>query len=479
MSVLLISPALLEFEPTKDYTPPLSTLYLSSVLQRIGVEVKILDLSIYKPWESKLGLEKFSEEKIMQQIAEFEPLLIGFTCFFSGQFPLIANFSKQIKNKYKGIPIVIGGMHPTIYAKEIITNLPTIDYVVIGEGEEQIIALAQLVLYKKALNSLSSLEGIAYRNNGKVIVQPKRHFIENLDELPCPAYNLINFEDYHHQVSHWHNPKNLSFKMTFPIISSRSCPNRCNFCSNFLSMGARFRPISPHKVVDEIQLLYDHYGQNHFSFMDDNVTLSKKHIISICHEILHRKLNIQFETPNGVFLASLDREVVGAMVEAGWVRGALAIESGSEFIRNKVMGKRLPQEKIYDVVQICKKYKNLYLKGAFMMGMPEETPETLMDTYNMILKLGLDEVFVTNLMPYPGTPVFEQAYRDELFTEKIEFDNLWRTTGFHYHTNKMFCIKPYKMEIEELSEYRKKFDDLIDDINNTRNALKLKECVKG
>jgi magnesium-protoporphyrin IX monomethyl ester (oxidative) cyclase len=347
MSVLLISPALLEFEPTKDYTPPLSMLYLSSVLQHIGIDVKILDISIYKPWESELGSAKYSEEKIIQQVAEFEPSLIGFTCFFSGQFSLILNLSKQIKSKYKNIPIVIGGMHPTIYAKEIITNCPTIDYVVIGEGEEQIVALAQL-LSKKAPDSLSSLEGIAYRNNGNVIVNPKRHFIEDLDELPCPAYDLINCEDYYHPTSHWHNPKNLSFNMTFPIISSRSCPNRCNFCSNFLAMGSRFRAISPKKVVDEIQLLYEHYGQNHFSFMDDNITLSKRHIISICNEILRRKLNLQFETPNGVFLRSLDQEVIESMVEAGWVRGALAIESGSEFIRNKVMGKRLPQEKIYD-----------------------------------------------------------------------------------------------------------------------------------
>jgi radical SAM superfamily enzyme YgiQ (UPF0313 family) len=475
MTVLLINPSLRDFEPNKEYTPPLSILYLAGILQHYGIEVTILDLSAHKPWESDLGWERFSEEKIMERVAKDQPSLIGFTCIFSGQFPSIRHCSKQIRSEYKEIPIVIGGTHPTLYAKEIITNCPAIDYVVIGEGEEQIVALSRAI-YAKDLNSLSDLEGIAYRHNGQVVVHPKRHFIENLDELPLPAYNLIKLEDYYHPVSHWHNPKKLSFNMTVPVISSRSCPNRCNFCMNYLAMGSKLRTRSPQKVVDEIQLLHDRYGQNHFSFMDDNITLNKKHIISMCNEIVRRHLDIQYETPNGVFLASLNHEVIEAMVKAGWVRGALAIESGSDFIRNKVMAKHLSREKIFEVVRICKRYKNLYLKGAFMMGMPEETPETLMDTCNMILELGLDEVFVTNLMPYPGTSVFKQAYRDGLITDEIDSKNLWKTAGFHYHTNKKFYIKPYKMTIAELEVFRRKFDELIDDINRARE---MKQCANG
>ncbi len=469
MSVLLISPALQSFEPNKEYTPPLSILYLAGMLQHRGIEVRLLDLSIIKPWESPLGWDQVSEKKILETVADMRPQLIAFTCMFSGQFPAIWKFSQRIRQDYGTIPTVIGGTHPTLYAREIISNCPTIDYVVIGEGEHQLTALSQAVI-NGDLEPLAQLDGIAYRKNGNAVIHPKRKFIQDLDGLPTPAYNLIRFEDYYHPVDHWHNPKNLTFHMTTPVISSRSCPNRCNFCMNYLAMGGKLRSRSPLRVADEIQLLYERYGQTHFSFMDDNLTLNRRHILTLCREIVQRGLNIQFETPNGVFLLSLDEEIIDAMVAAGWIRGALAIESGSEMIRNTVMGKRLPQKKIYEVVSICRRYPQLYLKGAFMMGMPEETPDTLTDSYNLIRDLELDEVFMTNLMPYPGTAVFDQALRDGLFTEEINLDTLWQATGFHYHTNTKFYVRPYSMAIPELEIFRAKFDELIADMMAEKRA---------
>jgi radical SAM superfamily enzyme YgiQ (UPF0313 family) len=235
-------------------------------------------------------------------------------------------------------------------------------------------------------------------------------------------------------------------------------------------MGCKLRLRSYEKVADEIQFLYEEYDQNHFSFMDDNVTLNKRHILGICKEIVKRKLDIQWETPNGVFLRSLDEEVMNSMVEAGWIRGALAIESGSDLIRNDVMGKRLPRKKIDEVVSIYKKHDSLYLKGAFMIGFPEETPQTLKDSYDLIKDMGLDEVFVTNLMPYPGTEVFDQSIKDDILVDEIDLESLWKSSGFHYHTNKKFYIKPYNMSLDELQHWRKKFDDLINEINSKRTS---------
>lgn len=469
MGVLLVNPYTLDFLPNKEYIPPTSLLYLAAALQHNGIDVKILDLNVYKPWEKDTDRTNFCEEIILQHIAEFRPLLIGFGCLFSGQFPPILKFSERVRSEYNHIPIVIGGMHPTIFAEQIITNCLSIDYVVIGEGEQQIVTLAKAI-NKNDLSALFCLEGIAYRKDGRTIVNAKKNFVEDLNGLPFPSYDLINFRDYYHSTTHWHNPKRLSFNMTVPIISSRSCPNRCNFCSMYLVMGPKIRFRSPQNVVDEIQLLYDYYGLNHFSFMDDNINLKKKHIITICNEIVGRKLDIQFETPNGLSVAPIDREVMDAMVQAGWVRGAIAIESGSDFIRNKVIGKHLSRDKIYEVVGLLKKYRDLYLKAYFVIGFPEETPQTLQESYDMIKEIDIDEVYVTNLMPLPGTSVFEQAMRDRLFVDKMDIDNLWQTPGFHYHNNEKFYIKPYKMQIEQLNEFRQKFDDLLTDIKNRGKA---------
>src|SRR5208337_4375395 len=125
-------------------------------------------------------------------------------------------------------------------------------------------------------------------------------FIGDLDEIPFPAYDLINLKDYYHDTSNWLNPKNLPINTSISILSSRSCPMRCNFCSMFMVMGPKWRCRSPQNVVDEIEYLYHKYNHRHFSFMDDNLTLKKSHVLEICNQIIERNLNIQFETPNGI-----------------------------------------------------------------------------------------------------------------------------------------------------------------------------------
>ena len=369
------------------------------------------------------------------------------------------SYAATCKKVLADTPVVIGGMHPTIYPREILCHCPNIDYVVVGEGERQIVALVE-ALQEDNLD-FSQLDGIAWRDGDKIKVNQKQDFIEELDGLPLPAYDLVNFADYYQDTTHWHNPKRHSFRMTVPLISSRSCPMRCNFCSMFLVMGPKIRFRSPGQLVDEIEYLYYKYKQKHFSFMDDNVNLNKKHILGICDEIVRRGLEIQFETPNGLMVNSLDREVMEAMIAAGWIRGAIAIESGSDFIRNKIIGKHLSQEKIFEVVQLAKSYPQLYFKAYFIIGMPEDTEETLQETYDMIKDISIDDPYVTNLVPFPGTRVFEQARKDDLFIDEFDFENLWRMDGFHYHENKRFYIKPYAMSLDELQEFRGKFDRLL------------------
>lgn len=460
MSILLVNPPTPDYMPNKEYILPSSLLSLAAVLRQNNLEVAILDLNVSHPWEIPAEQrDSYIQSILKTEISTLNPQLVGIGCLFSGQFESVIVLASHIKQLAPHAPIVIGGMHPTIYPQEILTNCHEIDYVVIGEGERQLVALAKLIINGSPLPE--EIDGIAWIENGSVMHRPKRTFIEHLDDLPMPAYDLLDLSAYNHDTSKWHNPKQLTFHKTVPIISSRSCPCKCSFCSMLLVMGPKIRFHSPKRIVDELELLYRDYGQNHFSFMDDNINLNRNHILAICNEIRLRNLNIQFETPNGLSVAPLDREVMDSMVAAGWVRGAIAIESGSDHIRNEVMGKRLAREKIYEVARLARSYEQLYLKAYFIIGMPEETPETLQATYDMVEELGLAETYVTNLLPFPGTKVFEQALRDELLVDQLNPKELWRTTGFHYTDNKRFYLKPYKMELDELAQWREKFDRLL------------------
>jgi radical SAM superfamily enzyme YgiQ (UPF0313 family) len=470
IQTLLVNLPISSYIANKEYKVPPSVLYLAAYLKHAGEEVTVLDLNIYKPWEKNCDHpEDECFEILLSAIEETKPQLIGFGCIFSGFFPIVWKFSSFVKERFPGIKIVTGGMHPTIFAKEILQHCPVIDYIVIGEGEKQLLELVTCL--KNDIPDVSTIEnGFAYKNGEQVIVKQQLTFIDHLDDIPFPAYELVDFSKYEFDTSRWVNPKKLKFKVSVPIISSRSCPNQCNFCSMFLVMGKKFRYRSAKNVVDEIELLYRENGINHFNFMDDNFTFMKQRTLDICNEIVRRNLNIQFETLGGLMGSKIDQDIVDALAGAGWVRGAIAIESGSDYIRNIVMGKKLTREKIFEIIELVRKYPYIYLRAAFIIGMPEDTHETLMDTYNMLEKLDIDQVFANNVVPFPGTKLYEQCVRDDLMID-VNISELWNESSLYSHQdNKRFFVKPYKLSLEDLQHYRQMFDGIEDRINNRKRV---------
>ena len=423
--ILLINPHTPEFVKNKDKSIPIGLLYLASVLEKykhqvqlIDVNNDLLDLSHKK---EKADPAEYLSQEFIKRINLFKPGFVGIGCLFSGRFKNALLISRIIKKYYPNTPIVLGGIHPSIFPKEILNDYSYIDYILIGEGEYSFLDLVEN-------KDIEKIDGIAFRKNGKIVVNEKKFFIENLDELPFPAYNLLNLKNYYFDTTKWHNPKKLAINVPLPIISSRACPYRCTFCSMYIIHGRKFRPRSAENVVDEIEYLYNNYDQRYFSFMDDNLTLDKKRILKICEEIIKRKLNIQFDTPNGVRINTLDKQVMDALVKAGLIRICVAPESGSDFIRNQVIHKGLSTKEIYDFFAFVNDYKNLYVKAFFIIGFPEETKETLNETYEMIKRLPVHQISIFNVIPFPGTALFEQCKKENLIN--IPLDNLHNLATF-------------------------------------------------
>jgi radical SAM superfamily enzyme YgiQ (UPF0313 family) len=225
----------------------------------------------------------------------------------------------------------------------------------------------------------------------------------------------------------------------------------------FLVMGKKHRKRSIKLIVDEIELLKKNYDVNYFSFMDDQLTLNRSHIMDLCNEILKRKLKIVFDTPNGVWINSLREDVIAKMVEAGLVFVNLPIEHGNEYIRNKVIKKILDRKKIIEVANLFKKYK-VMTAAMYIMGFPEDTNETLKDTYDMMDELQSDKAANSTLIPFPGTSLFKQVVKDNLFIHKWNLDELWKTPISQGQDD--FIIKPYNMSVDDLYKWRGKFDKM-------------------
>ena len=241
------------------------------------------------------------------------------------------------------------------------------------------------------------------------------------------------------------------------IFASRACPLSCNFCDMFLIMGKKHRKRSVKTIVDEIEFLHKGYDVNYFSFMDDQLTLNKTHIINLCDEIIKRKLKIVFDAPNGLWINSVREEVIAKMVEAGLVRASVPVEHGDEYIRNQVIGKKLDRKKIFEVADLLKKYK-IMSYGGFIMGFPEDTNETLKNSYDMINELQLDKTSVGGAIPLPGTALYNQVVKDKLFIDPQNLDELWKKPIGQDQSD--FIIKPYNMSVDDLYKWRAKFDSI-------------------
>ena len=272
----------------------------------------------------------------------------------------------------------MGGPHVTLVPKEFLEEAKNVDIAVIGEGEYAMLEIAQAFEGKK---QLSEILGIAYRQNGEVVVNPTRPFMENLDELPYPAYDLVDMEKYL-------NPNKIGYRSfqdrAISMITSRGCPFNCCFCAVHLHMGQKFRAHSAEYVLDHIQYVVDKFKVKNIFFEDDNLTLDVKRFEAICDGIIERKIKIGWETPNGVRADCLNLELLKKMKQSGANSIFVGVESGDQQILDKVICKSLDLNR---VVEFAKNAKQIGLKtGAFyIIGFPGETKENMQRTVDFAL----------------------------------------------------------------------------------------------
>ena len=415
-------------------------------------------------------LTKLMERKIVENNIE----IVGFNCLYSGLLPPIIHLAGHVKKLNSKIRIAVGGIHPTLFPKEILHQYrDCIDYAFIGEGEASLVRLLDCIS-TEALGELSSIDGLAFYKDDEVVVNPQINYIEELDDLAFPAVDLLNISDYFIDTSDWHSPKGMDVKTPVPVLTSRSCPLKCNFCSMHFVHGGKIRYRSVENVVEEIKMYVENYGLTYFNLTDDNLTINRKRLIKLCDLIVRENLNIQFSTENGVFLNTLNEEVLDAMSSAGLARLHLAFETGSDYLRNEVIGKHLYNKKIDELCDVFKKdkYSHIFLYGYFIIGLPEETEETLVETFQLITSFPLDNYSLFYPIPFPGTKLFKQCLEDKLFVQDHFYDvNMLvsQTNVGQMVTGDPF-VQPYNLSIEKLIAFKEKGLKYLKDIRSNSSV---------
>lgn len=433
MKVLLLNPFLtVHPDDPADISPPLSLAYLAGFLEKRKIKVAVLDIAaeginqIRKVGKkTRYGL---NEREIVKKIQIYAPKIVGITCQSTLHASEAHQTAKIVKKANPEILVVMGGAHPSAVPAEVLQD-QNVDLVVRGEGE---VTLWEIVREFEGEKVPKDILGTSWRQGKKVINNPLRPLIRNLDSLPFPARHLLPMEIYFQQVKKGVNYNRYSRVIT--MITSRGCPGDCSYCSVKTVWGRVWRSRSAKNVVDEIEGLIDTYGVREIHFLDDSISVDKKRLGEICEEIIRRRLNIAWTTPNGIAIWLLDKKLLLKMKKAGCYRVTFGLESGNQEILHHYIGKHYDFKQAREIISFCSKI-GLWTVGTFIVGFPYETRQQIGETINFALSTDLDFAVFYIANPFLGTQMYKDFLKEGLLKEG-EVYHLVRGCQTKYFTHK-------------------------------------------
>ena len=401
MKVLFVHPYGSNFLPGRqDITtifnlmPPLGIMSIAAVLEQNGIAVEIIDCYA----------DPAPHEAVVEKILAKQPDIVGFSCTTSS-FTEGYRVAELLKQRRPDIFTVVGGAHACTIGAPLLDSFPAIDYLVIGEGEQTMLELAQ-----SGCRNVEVIPGIACRKNGVGTLTVQRELIADLDCLPFPAYHLLP-----------EFPKRYTLPLfSFPtapntsIISSRGCPYSCSYCDrSVFARGFRFN--SPEYIIEHVAMLNRTYGIRHVFFYDDLFTFDRQRVKRFCELKKQKQLRVTYNCI--ARLEHVDQELLTLLKDSGCWQVNFGIESGDPDVVRK-------HRKFFGLDEVGRKLQmvkeaGMRVKGLFMIGLPGEDEAAIRRTIEYALSLPLEEINVTKFTPFPGAPVYKTI------REQGEFDENW------------------------------------------------------
>jgi radical SAM superfamily enzyme YgiQ (UPF0313 family)/GT2 family glycosyltransferase/cytochrome c-type biogenesis protein CcmH/NrfG/predicted O-methyltransferase YrrM len=415
--VLLINP----HDNRQDgYTnPPLGLLYLAGSLVKCGIDTHVTDGSLY------------GFGAIENAVKSLKPDVVGITCLTATRKRSV-DVARYIKSVLPKSLVVFGGPHATIMPEQLLKHYPEIDCIVRGEGEATFL---DVVMGK----SFKDIDGLVYRDGDRIIKNRPRKYFENLDEIPFPAWHLVDLWKYPGRDKGVFNGVDVEKSPRIPIVFSRGCIGRCNFCSSWwIWRGWRCR--SPKNMVDEIELLVWRHGIRHFCFVDDTFTADVQASIDLCNEIIARDLKIAFFCTTRADCVS--EELFYSLKRAGCYKISFGIESASQRVLDKI-GKMATVEQSEKAIKMAKA-AGLLTCAMMISGNVGETPATVKQSIEFLRKTQPDDVgIVGGLWVFPGTQLYRTCKEKGFIT-----DEFW--LGDEHH--KLYTLEYNKEQIDEFTK---------------------------
>lgn len=460
--VLLINPPWFRLLGQVLDSCPIGLSYLAGMLEKQGFDVSIYNAdynyeklglifgslrSMTGAYQEYLRILQDLDDPLWQEVKRVvldqAPSMVGISCA-TGSYGSSINVAKLVKKIDPNIPVVIGGFHPTIMTEEVLSN-KDIDVVVRAEGEHTLTHLATTI---RSREPLDNIPGISYKVKDKIVHNPDRPQIANLDDLPFPAKHL------------------LLEKETYPsrafgrLFTARGCPYHCIYCAAHALWTRKVRFRSPENVVQEIEQVKKDFRTHYFYFDDDTFTLNERRVMAICDLIIEKDLRISWGCETRVDHVSPD--LARKMRKAGCEYCNIGVESGDEEILKKIR-KRVTIEQVRNTRKVLKD-AGVVFNAYFMIGFPWETAAEIKRTVTLMKELNPERAFYSIVTPYPKTELYKICSSEGIIPQNLD----WST--FFHQSPSMYLTK--HLTREETTELIRYTEEVFDK-HNKHQIIKL------
>jgi len=425
MNVLLVKP----YNLSDHIQPALGLGYLATAIRQKH-KVQIVDCI-------KDGTHR--PEDLIKVIRKISPDVIGIQCY-TVHLKFIKEVFKAVKKINKDIICVVGGPHPSAVPEETIKWFSNeLDYGFLGEAEVGFSKLLDIISSNSNSSALESVPGLFWmKKSGIKINEPK--FVENLDDLGFPAWDMIRPDTYP-EAQHGAFFKRFPIA---PIMVTRGCPYPCTFCAGSKISGKKVRRHSIKYVLDQIEQLYRDFRIREFHIIDDNFSFDLSYAKDLLRGLIGLGLDISWATPNGVRLDRLDHELLMLMKQSGLYLISVGIESGSDRVL-KLMKKGTNVSQIKSAIKMIRSV-GIEVAGFFILGYPGENRDEIEETIRLACSLDLIRANFFTYLPFPGTESFNEL-QDNGELDKVNWDNFY------------FASAPYissGLTWQEIKKYQRK-----------------------
>lgn len=407
--------------------PPAGIGYLAQALEDQHVDYDVLDMSVGG-----------SDEALLRKLREYRPDLVGIS-MMSYLYYRTYELFRLIKQYDRDIVTVAGGPHISCAREAVLSECEAIDYGVVKEGEA---TLLDLVFGREPAET----PGLIHRRGDAIVFNGERPYEKDFGVFPWPRYSKFPLGKY--------------VTEEIGIDTSRGCPEQCSFCPVIPSIGRKYRRRSNESVLEELRYWYGR-GVRQISFLDDNFTIRPDRVTELCKAIRAENFaGLELNCNNGVRADRVTPEMLQEMYAAGFRYAAFGVEGGNNRVL-EIMRKGETLEEIERAIRMAID-AGLQVTLFFIVGNPGETPADIEDTKRLALKYPVFDARFYNLIPFPGTEVYDWVVENRLFIKDprhyLNSSSLWDMepvfeTPEFTRTQRMQCLEEMR-RVRKLIRYR-------------------------